>query len=125
MIVSENPVRANSRLLRAFVLLCAVLVLPLGLVVAQDYDAVAERLEQAVDEGELSREQAKAMLGALKETVEGDDEADVGGEIGEYLEAVGDKLKAAVEAGKLSEEDAWAKWHSIKEEKIGLRPARW
>ena len=66
MIVSENRSRANSRWLQACVLLCAMIVLPFGLAYAQDYEAVAERLGQAVEEGQLSQKQADAMMATLK-----------------------------------------------------------
>jgi hypothetical protein len=66
MIVSETPNRSRSRWLEACVLLCAVVLLPLGLAYGQDYDAVAKRLGQGVEAGELTQQQADAMMAALK-----------------------------------------------------------
>ena len=125
MIVSERPVRANSPLFRISVLLCAVFVLPLGLVVAQDFDAVERRLGAGVSEGELTLEEAAEMLARLREIAEEHHfeerpaKGGVGQEISEYLKSVAEQLKAAVKAGKLSEGEAWFKWRTVKEEKIG------
>ena len=66
MIVSDNPRRSNSRWLRVCVLLCAVVVLPLGIASAQDYKAVEKRLGEAVANGELSLAQASVMMDALR-----------------------------------------------------------
>lgn len=67
MIVSSSPMVATPHWLRVALLLCAVGLLPLGLTYAQepDYEAVGERLIEAVKEGELTREQATAMMGEL------------------------------------------------------------
>jgi len=75
MIVSETPNRWNSRTLLASMLLCAAVVLPVGMTFAQDYDAVERRLGEAVAEGELSLEQANAMMGALRRSTDHDAEA--------------------------------------------------
>lgn len=58
---------SSCRWLRAIVLpLCAVVFL-VGQAVGQDYEAVEKRLDQAVAEGELSLEQAAAMMEALRD----------------------------------------------------------
>nr|MCS5632006.1 hypothetical protein [Pirellulaceae bacterium] len=41
-------------------------LVPTAFTVAQDYDAVIERLKQAVDAKEISPEQAKKMIATLK-----------------------------------------------------------
>lgn len=66
MIVSQQPIPA-SRWAIAVILLSAVGLLPLGVASAQDpdYEAVANRLIEAVEEGELTAAQAEAMMGAL------------------------------------------------------------
>lgn len=66
MIVSSPPAPLSRRL-RLGAAVLAALLLPLGVSRAQepDYEAVSERLLEAVREGELSPQQAKAMLGAL------------------------------------------------------------
>jgi len=121
MIVSENPTRSNSRWLQAGVLLCALVVLPLGIASAQDYEAVGKRLRAAVAAGELTGEQARAMLGALRKAsapgkVQGSDRAKA------YLMKVKKELGEAVEAGRISREDA-AKRYEAAEKGIRERMA--
>jgi len=113
MIVSANPISRTPRWLRAVTLLCAVVLLPLGQAFAQepDYEAVGERLIKAVEAGELTPEQASAMMGELArasfakrlEAVRGrSDERDPGAGIeGHFLEmGVGketfDKIRKAL-----------------------------
>ncbi len=121
MIFSEAPNRVSSRWLQVCVLLCAMVVLPLGRAVAQDFDAVERRLGQGVAEGELTVKQAAAMMDTLRKTrAEAKDKdnrshgradrtkADA------YLRGVWAKLQAAVKAGKMSEEDAGKKMGAIK-----------
>jgi len=118
MIVSETANRETSRWLQAGVLLCAAVVFPAGMTYAQDYDAVAKRLRAAVQAGELTGEQARAMLGALRETAghEGDRKAGVEDERVAKYRAIAARIKAAVEVGKLSEEDAEKKLIAIRME---------
>ena len=125
MIVSETPNRVTSRWLQASVLLCAMAVLPFGMVYAQDYDAVEKRLGKAVGEGELTLEQAAVMMNALREESEDCDDREESCEhdadMEEWFEGIGrigEQLKAAVKAGKLTEEQAWQKWIYIKEKQI-------
>lgn len=113
MIVSETPYRVTSRWLQACVLLCAVVVLPLGLAYAQDYEAVGERLRAAVEAGELTGEQARAMLGALGKA--GDAKKEVTKRNAEPV-AAWEKLQAMVKAGELTEEQAKTKMAAIKKE---------
>lgn len=110
MIVSETSNRSNSRWMQTCVLLCAMVVLPVGVAYAQDCGAVEKRLGKAVSEGELSLKQAVVMMDALKNVAKNDDNG-----VEDQLKAVGERIKAAVKAGKFSEKEAWAKWHEIKE----------
>jgi beta-lactamase regulating signal transducer with metallopeptidase domain len=48
MIVSNNSKRSNCRWLQICVLVCVVVVLPLGIASAADHEAVARRLKTAV-----------------------------------------------------------------------------
>ena len=98
MIVSDNPKKSNTRWLQVCVLLCAVVVLPLGIASAADYEAVGRRLRAAVAAGELTGEQARAMLGALRKVDEAKDKKDI-----DY-EAVGRRIRAAVAAGEMTKE---------------------
>ena len=120
MIVSETSIRSCSRWLQASVLLCAAVVLPLGMAYAQDYDAIEKRLGAAVSKGELTLKQAVVMMDALREAAEDghDGEGDIKCRFGAWIGSVGERLKAAVKAGKLSEEDAWRKWHHFKENEL-------
>jgi beta-lactamase regulating signal transducer with metallopeptidase domain len=105
MIVSANPKRSNTRWLQACVLLCAMVVLPLGIASAQDYEAVERRLGEAVSSGELSLEQAVVMMDALKKA--GGTRKDQGADRAEaYLMKVKKELGELVEAGSISREDA-------------------
>jgi beta-lactamase regulating signal transducer with metallopeptidase domain/polyhydroxyalkanoate synthesis regulator phasin len=75
MIVSGNvsPVRKwRGRLL---IFAAALAVLPIGMTAAQDYKSVERRLGRAVKKGEISTEQAKVMMEALRRSTAGDGEA--------------------------------------------------
>ncbi len=103
MIVSKKPSPTTPRWLSAIVLLGAVVLMPLGVAYAQDYDAVGKRLREAVAAGELTGEQARIMMDALrKSTLK--DKGDV--ITREHYAEVAEKLKKAVEAGEVSEEHA-------------------
>jgi len=109
MIVSGNPKRSNTRWLQACVLLCAMVVLPLGIASAQDYKAVERRLGEAVSKGELTLKQASVMMDALKKQA-AKSKSDAN------LESVWKKLQAMVKTGELTEEQAAAKMSAIKKE---------
>ena len=121
MMISNSVDQSNSRAVQGLVLLGALVLLPLGIASAQDYDAVEKRLGMAVGNGELTLEQASAMMAALRKS---DDQkyhevgADKEAWIGQRLREVGGQLKAAVEAGEITEEQAWARWHGFKEGQI-------
>ena len=105
MIVSEKTNRSNTRRLKICVLLCALIVLPLGIASAQDYKAVERRLGEAVSKGELSLEQASVMLDALRKA--GGARKDQGADRAQaYLMKVKKELGELVEAGRISKEDA-------------------
>jgi hypothetical protein len=113
MIISETPNRLNSRWLQASVLLCAIVVLPLGVGYAQDYEAVGKRLKAAVEAGELTGEQAKVMLGSLRKSggTKKDQNSD---KVKAYLAKVKKELGAAIDSGKISEEDAAKKYEAAE-----------
>ncbi len=105
MIVSTNRNRPNSRRWQFCVLVAALVILPLGLASAQDYEAVERRLGKAVSKGELSLEQARLMIETLRKA--GGDQDDRRADRAKaYLMKVRKDLGAAVEAGRISEEDA-------------------
>jgi len=98
MIVSNKPQQSNTRWLQVCVLLCAVVVLPLGIASAADYEAVGRRLRAAVAAGELTGEEARAMLGALLKVGEARDKKDI-----DY-EGVSRRIRASVAAGEITKE---------------------
>ena len=113
MIVSETPKSSKSRWLQACVLLCAMVVLPLGIASAQDYEAVERRLGEGVAEGELTLKQAGVMMDALKKA--GGAKKDQGLDRAEaYLMKVKKELGALVEAGSISREDAAKRYEGAK-----------
>ena len=118
MVVSETLNRVKTRTLQACVLLCTMAVLPCGMAYAQDFEAVGKRLRAAVEAGELTGEQARAMLGALRKAAEHESERNPAVEderVAKYRE-IEARIKAAVEAGKMSKEDAEKKLIAIRME---------
>lgn len=113
MIVSEKTKRSHSRRLQVCVLLCAMLVLPLGIASAQDYEAVGRRLRAAVEAGELTGEQARIMIGALREASAAE-EAPASDRAKAYLMRVRKELGAAVEAGTISEDAAKRRYEAAE-----------
>ena len=116
MVVFETLNRVKTRTLQACVLLCTMAVLPCGMAYAQDFEAVGKRLRAAVEAGELTGEQARAMLGTLRNTAEHEGEGNPAVEderVAKYrgIEA---RIRAAVEAGEMSEEDAEKKLIAIR-----------
>ena len=88
---------------------------------AQDYDAVKNRLIDAVREGEITLRQAADMMDALKESAEherhhhdDDDEDDDDDEREMRFKKTVDKIKALVHAGKLSRKEAHEKLKAME-----------
>lgn len=101
--------------------LLALLVVPIGFTFAQDYDAIIKRLKQAVAAKEISPEQAKQMVAALK--IPSSKKLQVakpatkkGGVSSVKLdwEAINNKIEGAVKAGKLTRQQADAKYLALK-----------
>ena len=65
MIISQRT-RKTPKWLTAGVVALSMGLLPLGVAYAQDFEAVGQRLRQAVAEGELTGEQARAMMETLR-----------------------------------------------------------
>ncbi len=74
-----------------------------------DWESIKERIEGAVKDGKISREQADANYRELKKRTS---EVKRRGVVD--LDAFGRQLRAMVEAGKLSKEDARAKMESLR-----------
>jgi beta-lactamase regulating signal transducer with metallopeptidase domain/polyhydroxyalkanoate synthesis regulator phasin len=120
--VSKNPGRSKSRWLQACVLLCAIVVLPLGVASAQDIEAVWNRLQTAVKHGEISPQQSHIMMGALKGSMyTGKKDDHRGGKPDHeraeaHMKEIWGKLQHAVKEGKISQEDAHKKMGEIKKQ---------
>ena len=145
MIVSETPNRSNSRWLQRLVLLLAIVVLPVGMVYAKEskkksdtyLEQVWGKLQAEVAAGNMTSDEAGAMMGALKKARFGKDnkdkmiamkkkagakgkaksKADYRGKKGKSdveLKKVWAELQGAVKVGKLSEKDAKAKMAAYK-----------
>ena len=127
MIVSGTENRANSRWGQAFVLLCAVVVLPLGMVYGADKDAVGKRLKAAVAAGELTGKQARIMLRTLSNK-DSDGKETKPDQAHARLIKVRKQLADFVEAGKISKEDAVKRYQetekAIKERMAAGRKQR-
>lgn len=115
MILSHHIKPATSSTLRAGLLLVAVTMLPLGFAFSQDYEAVGKRLAKAVVKGELTWDQANAMMESLHE------QEQESWDIGNELREVGDELRAAVARGEMTEDEAWHEWYQFKEEQVAPR----
>ena len=105
MMISNQLQPANSTYLWPFTLLCALAILPLGVVHAQDYEAVGKRLRAAVKADEISGAQARVMLGALRRA-EADDETVQKERARNEYAALADQLKALAAKEEVSAEDA-------------------
>jgi len=120
MIPSNKPIRSNSRRFQVCVLACMMIVLPLGVVSAQDYEAVTKRLRAAVAAGELTGGQARTMLASLKKADSPKKQVARSGKKNDRKKAdhgaTWQRLLAMVKAGKLTEKQAHAKMSAIKKE---------
>ena len=122
MITSKKPLPATPRWLLSAVLVLGAGVLPLSVAYAQDFNAVERRLGAAVEAGEITLDQARAMMDALRRVADDgvDSRRDLEGRKLRYsmLER---RVKAAVERGELSEEEAERKLIEAREEMFGNR----
>ena len=112
MILSKNRNRQYSYWLHAGVLIGALAVLPLGIATAQDSEAVAKRLKEAVKQGEITPKQADAMMGALKKK-------DTPGKSDMGKESIDKKSAAIDKVEKLAKEKTKEKQAEPKKIKIG------
>ena len=98
MMIAEKTWKVPSSL-RVAIVAVATCVFPLGVVDAQDFEAVERRLGGAVEAGELSLEQAHLMLEVLRHS---NSSREMEGKKRRYME-LAREIEAAVEAGKLSQ----------------------
>jgi len=118
MIISSKPRSPKPRWWRAAALLCALVILPLGVSQAEedpDWDAIRQRIEEAVERGDLTREQADAKYERMRAGKRSDraEKPD--------WEAIKKRIEGAVERGEMTREEADAKYAAIKREMAGRR----
>lgn len=101
MIMSRNGASRTPRWVCASVLALAIGAMPLGVAYGQDHDAVGKRLREAVESGELSGEQAKAMMETLMEA-----ERQTQRRVRERYARGEAELKEMVAAGQITEAQA-------------------
>jgi len=97
-------------------------LLPTAFTVAQDFDAVIERLKQAVDAKEISPEQAKKMIATLK--ISSSKQAPIAkspvkkdaSHAKVNWDAIKKQVEGAVKAGKITREQADAKYTALKKQ---------
>ena len=99
--------------IRMTIVMVAACVFPLGVVAAQDLEAVEKRLGGAVEAGELTLEQAGVMMNALRQSSA--QPREMAEKKRRYMEFQRE-ITAAVKAGKLSEVDAEDKLISVRRE---------
>jgi polyhydroxyalkanoate synthesis regulator phasin len=137
MMVSKNT-SFKLRCLQAGVLLCAMIVLPLNIASAADFEAVERKLGEAVAEGYLSLNEAKVMFDALRKSghfqkhpqqhpekypqkhdKKAGHKPDHHKEGQANHEAIWNKLQAMVKAGQITEKQAHQKMGEIKKQAKG------
>ena len=112
MIMARKQSTSTPRWRRAFVLLSVMMVLPVGFVVAQDFEAIERRLAEGVLEGELSLQQAAVMIDVLRRNAENRDDprrhssSDRGAFRREEYARAKKRIDEMVAEGKMSREDA-------------------
>ena len=105
-------------------------LVPTAFTVAQDYDAVIERLKQAVDAKEISSEQAKKMIATLKissaqQAPSAKSAVKKGGShVKIDWEAAKNKIESAVKAGKLTRQQADAHYLALKKQSAQKSPVK-
>ncbi|MHC4780565.1 MAG: hypothetical protein ACYTFG_18490, partial [Planctomycetota bacterium] len=114
---------------RAAILIASVAFLFFGVVYAQepDFEAVGDRLIEAVEEGELTQEQATAMMGELaraafaarlreaREDHDDEEHDDDDARMGRFR-AIEREIDEAVETGRLTPREARRKLMAVKKE---------
>ncbi len=118
MIVSHTPTKLKMpRWIIASALLVTTGLLPFGVAYAQDYDAIGRRLREAVAAGELSGEQARMMMSALKKELPAKEKANKSKQISRAdYPAIEAKIKNAIQKGELTEEEGIKKLHAVREQ---------
>ncbi|MCB9883688.1 MAG: hypothetical protein H6832_17290 [Planctomycetes bacterium] len=105
--IAFGRIAVTPRGLRLVAALLAVVVLPMSFARAQDFRAVERRLGAAIEAGELTIDQARIMMDALRKSVASRFlEQKNDRESAKRIAEVREKIAMAVREGKLSKEDA-------------------
>ena len=102
MIISNEQL-GISQGMRMLTIVLAVCIFPVGLVYAQDYEAVQRRLIEAVKAGELSREQVAPMMEAMKRKPKSEQSNEATSR--ERYADGAKRIEVAIESGRISKED--------------------
>lgn len=134
--ITSKPLTKTPRWLTIGAALLALAALPMSFVRAQDFQAVERRLGAAVEAGEITLDQARVMLDALRKSAHaphrdaraaGKADAHAGETNAVKVDAktkyvaFEKKVAEAVRRGDLSKEDAKAKLFRMREELFGKR----
>ncbi|MCH2179885.1 MAG: hypothetical protein MK106_13885 [Mariniblastus sp.] len=130
MIISEKT-GGLTHWTRFMAALLVLALFPIGLVYAQDYEAIQKRLGDSVRSGEITRAQAGAMLRALRQTDSDEKpqtrDAEMEYSKREYM-AAAERIETMVKEGKVSKEDAEKRLGQMRERmfpsKDGARDSR-
>ncbi len=127
MIIADNSNRIPNAL-RIMVIAAAACLFPLGFVYAQDFKAVERRLGGAVEAGEISLDQARVMMDALRGSKARGAEDPRGMEMEmekkRRYERIAVEIEEAVKAGIISKQDAKKKLVALEKEMFRERRAR-
>ena len=130
MLHSQISTRRISRWSMMGLFTVALFLVPTAFTVAQDYDAVIERLKQAVDAKELSPEQAKKMIATLKissvkQAPVAKPTAKKGGSHAKIdWDAIKDRIEGAVKAGTITREQADGRYAALKKQTDQKAPVK-
>lgn len=129
MIVSKHSTNSPGWM-RAGIITLALGLLPVGVAYGQDYEAIGRRLKEAVNNGELSSEQARTMMHALKQTtvdavVARDFEVmDTHGVDDHHLDDVRADSDALLSSGRMSKQDAQRRLAEMEAARAAHQAAR-
>lgn len=121
MIISNRKITRTPRWFMAGTLLLAATTMPLGVAYAQDFAAIERRLGAGVAEGELTLEQAVAMMHALRKESKhsAGDRSDL-----DRIRAAAEETQRALESGRISPEDARRRQAEIRRAMVERDAAR-
>lgn len=113
MMISDKTRKVPTPMRLAIVAIASC-VFPLGVVYAQDMEAIKRRLGGAIEAGELTPDQAEMMMEALRRPRQLSDRETMERRVMQIKA----ELKEAVEAGKISKDDAEKKLDHARREML-------